>query len=102
MRHPFYRIYSTWNYLFAEGNAEGRELLRLYSNFVPLKRVTENVNRRMLISFKTFVKEVLEEQDVWFSKVPSLLPQVNACDVCGRNWTFITKLETWADDFEVL
>ena len=101
VRHPFYRLFSTWNAVFEEGNELGRRLLKELSNFVPLKRVTQQTSRRMLLSFKTFIKEFLTEKDSWFLALPALRPQVQHCDVCSSDWDYIVKLETWAEDFEV-
>ena len=101
VRHPFYRLFSTWNNYFVEGNSIGRNLLKSLSNFVPLKRVTETTSRRMLLSFKTFVKEFLAEKVSWFDALPALKPQVEFCDVCNTDWNYVVKLETWAEDFEV-
>ena len=34
--------------------------------------------------------------------VPGLRPQVETCSVCDVTWDAIVKLESWAEDFEVI
>ena len=34
--------------------------------------------------------------------VPGLRPQVETCSVCDVTWDGIVKLESWAEDFEVI
>ena len=34
--------------------------------------------------------------------VPGLRPQVETCSVCDVSWDGIVKLESWAEDFEVI
>jgi len=102
VRHPIYRFYSTWNVLFEEDNKIGRGLLKNLTNFVPLVRLIKSDHRRMMISFKTFVREFVMEPELWFDRILSFRPQVESCSVCRKQWTSIIKLETWAEDVEVL